>query len=47
MYTDQMKMAFRSILPPKNFNVEIVDNEHFLVVRADEVAFTNYTMMIK
>ena len=40
MYTDQMRMAFRSITPPKNFSVEIVDNEHFLVVRADEVAFT-------
>jgi hypothetical protein len=33
-------MAFRSITPPKNFSVDIVDNEHFLVVRADEVAFT-------
>lgn len=40
MYTDQMRMAFRSITPPKNFSVDIVDNEHFLVVRADEVAFT-------
>jgi hypothetical protein len=33
-------MAFRSIIPPKNFSVEIVDNEHFLTVRADEMAFT-------
>lgn len=40
MYTDQMRMAFRSIIPPKNFSVEIVDNEHFLTVRADEIAFT-------
>lgn len=40
MYTDQMRMAFRSIIPPKNFSVEIVDNEHFLTVRADEMAFT-------
>ena len=40
MYTDQMRMAFRSITPPKNFSVDIVDNEHFLVVRADEKAFT-------
>jgi hypothetical protein len=40
MYTDSMRKAFRSIRAPKNFNVDIVDNEHFLVVRADEVAFT-------
>lgn len=40
MYTDDMRKAFRSIRAPKNFNIEIVDNEHFLVVRADEVAFT-------
>jgi hypothetical protein len=40
MYTDDMRKAFRSIRAPKNFNVDIVDNEHFLVVRADEVAFT-------
>jgi hypothetical protein len=40
MYTDQMRMAFRSIRPPQNFQVEIIDNEHFLVVRADEKAFT-------
>jgi len=40
MYTDNMRKAFRSIRAPKNFNVDIVDNEHFLVVRADEVAFT-------
>jgi hypothetical protein len=41
MYTDEMRKAFRSIRPPQNFQVEIVDNEHFLVVRADEKAFTN------
>lgn len=40
MYTEQMKKAFRSIETPKNFSVDIIDNEHFLVVRADEVAFT-------
>lgn len=40
MYTDSMRRAFRSIRAPKNFNVDIVDNEHFLVVRADEIAFT-------
>jgi hypothetical protein len=40
MYTDGMRKAFRSIRAPKNFSVELVDNEHFLVVRADEMAFT-------
>jgi hypothetical protein len=40
MYTDEMRRAFRSLRSPKNFSVEIVDNEHFLVVRADEKAFT-------
>lgn len=39
MYTDQMKMAFHSITPPKNFRVDIIDNEHFLTVRANEQMF--------
>jgi len=39
MYTDSMRRAFRSIRAPKNFSVDLVDNEHFLVVRADELAF--------
>ena len=34
-----MRKAFRSIRAPKNFSVDLVDNEHFLVVRADEMAF--------
>ena len=39
MYTDFMKKAFHSILPPKNFRVDIIDNEHFLTVRANETMF--------
>jgi len=39
MYTDSMRKAFRSIRAPKNFSVDLVDNEHFLVIRADEKAF--------
>jgi hypothetical protein len=39
MYTDAMKMAFHSITPPKNFGVQLVDNEHFISVRAKEDAF--------
>jgi hypothetical protein len=39
MYTDQMKMAFHSIPAPKNFKVDIIDNEHFITVKANEAMF--------
>lgn len=39
MYTDLMQRAFRSITPPSNFSVDIIDNEHFLSVRANESKF--------
>lgn len=39
MYTDEMKRAVRSITPPKGFGVDIIDNEHFITVRADEASF--------
>ncbi len=39
MYTDEMRRAFRSLTPPKNFWVEVVDNEHFLSVVAKEEVF--------
>lgn len=39
MYTDAMKMAFHSIRAPKNFALQIVDNEHFITVRASEEQF--------
>jgi len=39
MYTDSMQMAFRSLTPPKGFSVDIIDNEHFLSVRANEQQF--------
>ena len=41
MYTDAMKRAVRSIAPPKGFGVDIIDNEHFITVRADEKSFMN------
>ena len=34
-----MKKAFKSIIAPENFNVDIIDNEHFLSVRANEKQF--------
>ena len=39
MYTDAMQRAFRSITPPLNFSVDIIDNEHFISVRANESQF--------
>ena len=34
-----MKRAVRSITAPQGFGVDIIDNEHFITVRADEVKF--------
>jgi hypothetical protein len=39
MYTDAMKMAFHSISAPKNFAVQIIDNDNFLTVKASEKMF--------
>lgn len=41
MYTEAMRMAFHSITPPKKFKVDVIDNEHFLTVRANEQMFIN------
>ena len=38
-YTHQMKNAFHSVLPPKNFSLQIIDNENFLTVKASEDQF--------
>ncbi len=39
MYTDSMKRAFHSITPPKNFGVQLIDNDHFITVKAKEEVF--------
>jgi hypothetical protein len=39
MYTQQMAMAFHTIRAPKNFAVQLIDNEHFIAVKADEKQF--------
>lgn len=39
MYTDQMRKAFHSIIPPKGFSVELIDNEHFLTIKLNEYNF--------
>jgi hypothetical protein len=39
MYTDAMKRAFHSITPPIGFGVQVIDNEHFITVKAKEKIF--------
>jgi hypothetical protein len=39
MYTDAMKRAFRSVSCPTNFSLQIIDNDHFLTVKAKEKDF--------
>lgn len=39
MYTNDMRKAFHSIVAPKGFNVEIIDNDHFLTIKLDEKKF--------
>jgi hypothetical protein len=39
MYTHDMRKAFHSILPPKGFKVQVIDNEHFLTIKLNERQF--------
>lgn len=39
MYTDSMRRAFHSIIPPKGFSVQIIDNDAFLTIKLDEKKF--------
>jgi len=39
MYTDDMRRAFHAVKPPKGFSVELIDNEHFLTMKLDEMEF--------
>jgi hypothetical protein len=34
-----MRRAFHSIIPPKGFSVELIDNEHFLTIKLNEYNF--------
>ena len=38
-YTASMQRAFRSLVPPKNFSVQIIDNDTFLTVKANSDQF--------
>lgn len=41
MYTDSMRRAFHSLAhyAPKGFFLQVVDNEHFITVKAQEKMF--------
>ena len=39
MYTDSMRRAFHSIAAPKNFVVELIDNDQFLTIKLNEYDF--------
>lgn len=39
MYTEAMRRAFHSVTPPKNFSLQVIDNDHFLTVKASEKQF--------
>lgn len=41
MYTSEMRRAVHSIQVPKNFSVDIIDNDHFLTIKLDEYKFLN------
>ncbi len=41
MYNEYMRRVVHSIIAPKGFGVEIIDNEHFLTIRLDEKKFLN------
>ncbi len=43
MYTDAMRRAFHNIPAPKNFNISIIDNEHFLTIKLNEKSFLPLT----
>jgi hypothetical protein len=39
MYTNDMRRAVHSIIPPKDFGINIIDNEQFLTVKLNEHDF--------
>ncbi len=43
MYTDAMRRVFHNIPAPKNFNISIIDNEHFLTIKLSERSFLTLT----
>jgi hypothetical protein len=41
MYTNDMRRAFHSIIPPKGFKVQVIDNDHFITIKLNERQFAN------
>jgi hypothetical protein len=39
VYTDDMRKAVHSIIPPKNFGIQIIDNDSFLTIKLNEKDF--------
>jgi hypothetical protein len=39
MYTDSMRRAFHSLRGPKGFQLQIIDHDNFLTVKASEKQF--------
>lgn len=39
MYTDSMRRAFHAVQGPKDFTVQLIDNEHFLTIKLNEYDF--------
>ncbi len=39
MYTNEMRKAVHSIIPPKNFGIDIIDNDSFLTIKLNEKDF--------
>ena len=49
MYTDSMRRAFHYIQAPKDFSVQLIDNDHFLTIKLNEYDFIsmNHDQKIK
>ncbi len=41
MYTEEMSLAFHAITPPKDFTVELYDNEQWITVVVDPNSLVN------
>jgi hypothetical protein len=38
-----MRKAFRSLTPPENFGVQVIDNDNFITIKAKEDVFMRLT----
>jgi hypothetical protein len=47
MYTDQMRRAFHSIVPPKGFNIELNEYAFAKMVHDDKIQALQYVLTVK